>query len=73
MLIGLPDVASAPRDADKLPPVNTIGVGKPVFSSQPSPIHCIVLRNLAQRIAMRHNMSDGTARAKALRLRPVAI
>ncbi len=33
LLIGLPDVVIHLRDADKLPPVNTIRVGKPVLSS----------------------------------------
>ncbi len=56
LLIDLPDIAIHLEDADKLPPVNTVGVAEPICRGQASPTHPIARRYRAQRIAVSHNV-----------------
>ena len=56
LLIDLPDVAIHLHDADKLPPVNPVGVGETIVRGQASPTDPIARRYGAQSIALSHNV-----------------
>ena len=71
--VDLPDVAIHLHDADKLPPVNTIGVGEPVFRGKFPPTNPVAPCNRAQSIAVSHNVWYGSVWTESLPLSLFAI